>query len=109
MQSNHEVDDEGKDHDREERYWHIHDCESGRFDEWMVHGGFGMFHHNGSLREESRDFGHGGQCSPKQGTGEADILDEQYGRRCGIYVDIQENNTSAREVLRRLVLQPEED
>jgi hypothetical protein len=58
LQSNHKVNYEGKDHDREECYRHIDKRESSRFNKWVVHGRFGMFHHNGPLREERRDFGH---------------------------------------------------
>ena len=65
LQSNHEVDDEGKAHNRDKCYWYVNEGESSGFDEWMVHGSLGMFHYDGTLIEERWDFGQGGDGRPK--------------------------------------------
>jgi hypothetical protein len=68
LESNHEVEDEGENHDRDKCYWYVDEGESSGFDEWMIHGSLGMFHYDGTLIEERWDFGQGSDGRPKQGT-----------------------------------------
>jgi hypothetical protein len=90
LQSNHEVEDDGEKHDREEYYWYVDEGKSSGFDEWMVHGSLGMFHYDGTLIEERWDFGQGRDGRPKQGTKKR-IKQTRSAGRC---VHIQEKNTS---------------
>ena len=65
LQSNHEVEYEGERHDRDKCYWYVDEGESSSFDEWMIHGGLGMFHYDGTLIEQSWDFGQRRDSRPK--------------------------------------------
>jgi hypothetical protein len=93
LQSNHEVENEGESHDRDKRYWYVDEGESSGFDERMIHGSLGMFHHDGTLIEQRRDFGQGGDGRPKQGTKRRIKQTRSVGSRVRIH--LQENNTSA--------------
>ena len=92
LQSNHEVEDDGENHDRDKRYWDVDEGESSGFDEWMIHGSLGMFHYDGTLIEERWDFGQGRDGRPKQGTKRRI---KQMRSACRVRIHIQENNTSA--------------
>jgi len=59
LQPDHEEDDDTKAHDCEKRDRYVDDRESGRFDERVIHGGFGMSHYDGPLTEECWNFRHG--------------------------------------------------
>jgi hypothetical protein len=93
LQSNHEVENEGESHDRDKRYWYVDEGESSGFDERMIHGSLGMFHYDGALIEERRDFGQGGDGRPKQGTERRVKQTRSVGSRVRIH--LQEKNTSA--------------
>jgi hypothetical protein len=102
LQSNHEVEDGGEGHDRDKCYWYVDEGQSSGFDEWMIHGSLGMFHYDGTLIEERWDFGQGRDGRPKQGTKRRIRQTHTAGR---VRIHIQENNTSAREILGSLILQ----
>jgi hypothetical protein len=95
LQSNHKVEDAGEYHDRDECYWYVDEGESSGFDEWVIHGGLGMFYDDSTLTEQRWDFGQRRDGRPKQG---AERRIKQIRNADGVRIHIQENNTSAREI-----------
>lgn len=92
LQSNHEVEDDGEQYDRDKCYWYVDEGESSGFDEWVIHGSLGMFYYDGTLIEQRRNFGQGRDGRPEQGT---KMRIQQTGSTGRVHIHIQEKNTSA--------------